>query len=291
MYSPKKSIIGFTRNQLNRSPIKSFHRMKSSSPIKVKKYISSNNLRKLSQKKNKSRKNSNKECFSIKKHYFEKINTRILEESESSNLEEENKKNNNYYINYINNMYESEPHLNKETFIRTPKNGSKKFKKLDDINGKLYKRRNSAFCEQFMSLNFHKKFCSDKGHQVSSPINKLKSSNLSKFIKKESSEIELLRLHSNNKNNRKDKGKSKNKSKSKSKGSNKDKNKNSDKKIKSNFKIKKTTDNLEIKDNDIEISTKVDTVNAENNIKIKNKKLKNLLCCLLNDNDLSTEND
>ena len=289
-------MIGFTRNQFNRSPIKSLQRMKTSTPINVKKYISSNNLRKLSQK-NISRKNSNRECISIKKHYFEKINTRISEESESSNLEEENKKNkenknNNYYINYINNIYEREPHLNKETFIRTPKNGSKKFKKLDDINGKLYKRRNSAFSEQFMSLNFHKKFCTDKGQQVSSPINKLKSSNLNKlFIKKESSEIEVLRHHSNNLNKRKDKGKSKNKCKSKSKGSSKDKNKNSDKKLKSNIKIKKTTENLEIKDNDIEISTKVDTVNVENSNKIKNKTLKNILCCLLNDNELSTEND
>ena len=38
MYSPKKSMIGFTRNQLNRSPIKSFHKMKSSTPINEKTY-------------------------------------------------------------------------------------------------------------------------------------------------------------------------------------------------------------------------------------------------------------
>jgi len=298
MYSPKKRMIRLSSNHLNRSPLKTFHRMKSSTPLNTKRFISSNNLGRYTHEKL-SRKNSNKESFSIRKHQFEKINTRIIEESESSNLNEENKKNetknNNYYINYINNIYEREPHLNKENFIKTPSNKIKKYKKLDDINGNLYKRRFSAFSEQFMNLNFHKKYCADKGQHVTSPISKLTSSKLNNLIKKKkSSEIIILRNHSNNVNKQKDKEKSKGKSKnkSKSKGISKEKCKNSDKKLKSNIKLKKIKENTEIKDNEIEISTKVETVNtASNNTKIKNKKLKNLLCCLVNDNDLSTEND
>lgn len=292
MYSPKKSMIKLTRKQLNKSPIKRYHRMKSSTPLNLKKFISSNNLGKLSQEKISS-KNSNKECFSFKKHYFDKINTWIPEESENSNIEEENKKketkNNNYYINYVNNIYENEHHLKKQTMIKTPSNKIKSYKKLEDLTGNVYKRRLSSFSEQFMSLNFHKKFCAEKGQQASPPNNKLRSSKLnSLFEKKKSNEAEILRKYSSNINKIKEKSKSK--SKSKSKGTSKEKCRFSDKKIKNNLKIKKTKENIDIKDNDIEISTKVDTVNTVSS-KIKNKKLKSLFCCLVNDNDLSTEND
>ena len=296
MYSPKKSMIRYSSNYLNNSPFKIFNRMKSSTPLNKKRFISSNNLGRYTHEKL-SRKNSKKDCFTIRKHQFDKINTRIIEESESSNFDEENKKNetknNNYYINYINNIYEREPHLNKENFIKTPCNKIKIYKKLDDINGNLYKRRFSELSEQYMNLNFHKKFCADKGQHVSTPISKLTSSKLNNLIKKKkSSEIIISKNHSNNVNKQKDKEKSKgkNKNKSKSKGISKEKCKNSDKKLKSNIKLKKIKENTEIKDNEIEISTK--TVNTvSNNTKIKNKKLKNLLCCLVNDNDLSTEND
>jgi hypothetical protein len=260
--------------------------MKSSSPLIFRKYTSCNNLAGIYQYKV-SNKNSNRECFSIKKHYLEKINTRIPEESEGSNLEKEitrkETKNNNYYINYIKNIYESEPHLNKETFIKTPNNKFKTYNKFDDSNGKLYKRRLSSFTDQLLCLNFHKKFCAEKGQHISSPIHKkLKSENLNNLIKKKkSNEIDILRKHSSNLS------KSKNKSKHKSKGISKDKNKNNDKKSKNNIQNKKNKENKEkikTKDNDIENSTKVESVN---NNKIKNKTIKFFLCCLVNDNELS----
>jgi hypothetical protein len=290
MKSPKKSMIKLTRNHFNNSPIRSYNRMKSSSPLIFRKYTSCNNLAGLYQYKV-SNKNSNRECFSIKKHYLEKINTRIPEESEGSNLEKEitrkETKNNNYYINYIKNIYESEPHLNKETFIKTPNNKFKTYNKFDDSNGKLYKRRLSSFTDQLLCLNFHKKFCAEKGQHNTSPINKMKSLKLNNLIKKKkSNEIDILRKHSNNLS--KSKSKRKNKSKGISKDKDTDKYKNNDKKSKNNIENKKIKENIKIKDNDIQISTKVETLN---NNKIKNKTIKNLLCCLINDNELSTEND
>ena len=282
MKSPKRSMIKLTRKRFSNSPIKSFHRMKSSSPPNFKRLLSCNIIPGFRQEKI-SNKNSNKECFSIKKYYLEKINARILEESEGSNLEKEitrkETKNNNYYINYIKNIYENESHLNKKTFIKTPNN------KFDNPSGNLYKRRFSVLSDQFLCLNFHKKFCAEKGQQTSSPINKKKSAKLINLIKmKKSNELEVLRKHSNNLS------KSKNKSKNKSKGlsKDKDKNKNNNKKNKNNIKIKKNKENIKIKDNDIEISTKVESVNSN---KIKNKTIKNLLCCLVNDNELSIGNN
>ena len=285
MNSPKKSMIKLTSNVFDNSPIKSFHRMKSSSPIKFKRFISSNNLAGLYQDKI-SNKNSIKECFSIKKYYWDKMNTRIPEESESSYLEpgiarkETKTKNNNYYINYIKNIYENEHHLNKETFIKTPSNKITTINKFEDSSGKLIKRRFSAFSDQFLRLNFHKKFCAEKGQYISSPINKkIRSANLNNLIKKKkSNEIEILRKHSSNLS------KSKNKSKHKSKGISKDKNKNNDKKSKNNIQNKKIKEKIKTKDNDIEISTKVESVN---NNKIKSKTIKFFLCCLVNDNELS----
>ena len=285
MKSPKKSLI-MTRNVFYNSPIKSFHRMKSTSPIKFKRFISCNNLEGLYKDKI-SNKNSIKECFSIKKNYWGKMNTRIPEESESSYFEKgitgKETKNNNYYINYIKNIYENEPHLNKETFIKTPSHKIMNIDKVDDSSGKLIKRRFSAFSDQFLRLNFHKKFCAEKGQHISSPIHKkLKSENLNNLIKKKkSNEIDILRKHSSNLS------KSKNKSKHKSKGISKDKNKNNDKKSKNNIQNKKNKENKEkikTKDNDIENSTKVESVN---NNKIKNKTIKFFLCCLVNDNELS----
>ena len=278
-------MIKLTRNAFDNSPIKSFHKMKSSSPIKFKRFINCNNLEGLYQEKI-SNKNSNKECFSIKKYYWEKINNRIPEESENSYLEkgitrkETKTKNNNYYINYIKNIYENEPHLNKETFIKTPSNKITTINKFEDSSGKLIKRRFSAFSDQFLRLNFHKKFCAEKGQYISSPINKkIRSANLNNLIKKKkSNEIEILRKHSSNLS------KSKNKSKHKSKGISKDKNKNNDKKSKNNIKNKKIKEKIKTNDNDIEISTKVESVNDN---KIKNKTIKFFLCCLVNDNELS----
>ena len=280
MKSPKKSMIKLTRNEFDNSPIKSFHKMNSSSPIKFKRLISSNNIAGINQEKI-SNKNSIKESFSIKKYYWEKINNRIPEESESSYLEK-GTKNNNYYINYIRNIYEREPHLNKETFVKTPSHKIMNITKFDDSGGKLMKRRFSEFSNQFLSLNLHKKFYAEKGQHISSPINKkIKSENLNNLIKKKkSNEIENLRKHSSNLS------KSKNKSKHKSKGISKDKNKNKndDKKSKNNIKNKKIKEKIKTNDNDIEISTKVESVNDN---KIKNKTIKFFLCCLVNDNELS----
>jgi hypothetical protein len=257
-------------------------RRRSSIPLNLKKFISCSNIIRLNQEKL-SNKNSLKESYSIKKHYFDKINTSIPEESESfSNVEETKKrkdtKNHNYYLNYIKNLYENEAHLNKETFIKSPSNKKTSIRKYSS-NTQLFKRSNSSVNHQLLTLNFHKKFCVEKGQRIPTQ-NKMKSAKLNNLLKKKkSSPNEILRIHNNIS---KPKDKSKNKSK--------DTCRNNDKKSKDNSKNKKKVkeSKIKIKKTDTKTSTKVETLNS---CKIKNKTIKNLFCCFVNDNDLSTEND
>jgi len=289
MNSLKKSMIRSTRKQFSKSSIKNMQRRKSSTLLNLKKFISCNNIVRLSQDKA-SNKNSHKDCYSIKKHYFDTINTSIPEESEScSNETNKNKdtNNNDYYLKYIKKLYENESHLNKETFLKSPSSKKTSIKKYDDSNKKFYKRRNSAVNDQLLTLNFHKKFCVEKGQKIPQP-NKMKSAKLNNLLKnKKLSGNDVLKIHTNIS---KPKDKKKSKSKSKSKVSNKDKSKNKDKKSKnnSNSKTKVKEVKIKVKESDTKSSTKAETIN---NLKIKNKTLKNLFCCLVNENNLSTEND
>ena len=160
-------MIRSTRNQFSKSP-KKMKRRRSSIPLNLKKFLSSSNIMRLNKEKL-STKNSHKDSYSIKKHCFDKINTSIPEELESfSNVEEAKKKkdsnkNDDYYLNYIKNLYENETHLNRATFIKTQSNKKIGFKKYDDSNQKLFKRRNSSVSDQLLNLNFHKKYCVEKG--------------------------------------------------------------------------------------------------------------------------------
>ncbi len=297
MNSLKKSMISSTRNQFSKSPILKLERRKSSIPLNLKKFISYDNLVGLSQEKI-SNKNSHKESYSIRKHQFSKINTSIPEESESfSNCEEiKNRKESNhneYYINYINNLYEKETHLNKEILIKTPSSKKTNLKKYDDPKIK-FKRRNSASIDHLLNLNFHKKFCVEKGQKIPTP-SKMKSAKLNNLLKKKklSDNDDVLKINNNiSKSKDKSKSKSKNKSKSKvsSKDKSKDKSKNNDKKSKNNSNSKKNVKEIKmkIKETDSKTETKTETINS---CKIKNKTIKSLLCCLVNENNLSTEND
>jgi hypothetical protein len=263
-------------------------RRRSSIPLNLKKFISCSNIIGLNQEKL-SNKNSHKESYSIKKHYFDKINTSIPEESESfSNVEETKKrkdtKNHNYYLNYIKNLYENEAHLNKETFIKCPSNKKNNIKKYSS-NTQLFKRSNSSVNHQFLTLNFHKKFCVEKGQRIPTQ-NKMKSAKLNNLLKKKKpSEKEILKIHSNI-----SKPKNKSKTKSKSKCTSKEKSKKNDKKSRENSKSKKKfkESKMKIKKTDTKASTKTETLNS---CKIKNKAIKNLFCCFVNENDLSTENE
>lgn len=138
-----------------------------------------------------------------------------------------------------------------------------------------------------MTLNFHKKFCVEKGQRIPQP-NKMKSAKLNNLLKnKKLSGNDDLKIHTNIS---KPKDKSKSKSKSKSKVASKNKSKNKGKKSKNNSNIKNKVKEVKIKVKEIDTksSTKAETIN---NFKIKNKTLKNLFCCLVNENVLSTEND
>ena len=286
MNSLKKNMIRSTRNQFNKSP-KNMKRRRSSMPLNLKESIDCSNIIRLNQEKL-SNINTHKDSYSIKKNYFDKINTSIPEESESfSNVEETNKKrdinHNDYYLNYIKNLYENETHLNKETFIKVPSNKKTCITKYENSNKKLFKRRNSSVIDQLLNLNFHKKFCDEKGQLIPVP-NKIKSAKLNNLLKKKkSSKNEILRIHNNI-------SKPKDKSKNKSKGKSKEKCRNNDKKSKENSKNKKKAkeSKIKIKETVTKTSTKVETLNS---CKIKNKTIKNLFCCFVNENDLSTENE
>ena len=233
-------MIGSTRNLFNKSPKNMKRRRSSSIPLNLKESINCSNIIRLNQEKL-SNINTHKDSYSIKKYYFDKINTSIPEESESfSKVEEASKKrdiiHNDYYLNYIKNLYENETHLNKETFIKIPSNKQKCIKKYEHSNIKLFKRRNSSLSDQLLNLNFHKKFCDEKGQLIPAP-NKIKSAKLNNLLKKKkSSPNEILRIHNNIS---KPKDKSKNKSK--------DKCINNDKKSKDNSKNKKKLRNRKSK--------------------------------------------
>ena len=281
-------MIRSTRNQFSKSS-KKMKRRRSPIPLNLKKFISSSNIVRLNKEKL-STKNSHKDSYSIKKHCFDKINTSIPEELESfSNVEEAKKKkdsnkNDDYYLNYIKNLYENETHLNRATFIKTQSNKKIGFKKYDDSNQKLFKRRNSSVSDQLLNLNFHKKYCVEKGQRIPTQ-SKIKSAKFNNLLKKKKpSDNEILRIHSTI-----SKQKDKSKSKSKSKHTSKEKYKN-DKKSKDNSNNKKKVkeSKMKIKETYTKASTKTETLN---NCKIKNRTIKNFFCCLVNDIDLSFEND
>ena len=302
--TPKKKMLRYARKKLSVTPIKFVERRNSSIPLQLKELISKNGLNQANNEI--SKKNSFKGYYSSKKHCFQDINSSIPEESDYiSNEENKSKKSKNdkigkthikdnyYYINYINNVYKNESHLNKESIIKTPKaNYNKSFysniinPNKRDIN--IYKRRNSALNNDFFNLNFHKNLCLDKEPSnqklPNSFLNKMKSAKLNNLIKK---------ITINEKETTKNNVHNKSKSKKKKKSSNDSKHKDSNKKIKNNNNNikneKKVNENEKI--NDIENAPKTDTVDNNKKNKIKIKSVKNFLCCLISSDEPSIINE
>ena len=309
--SSNKKKTKITRNELNNSPLKYRQRRKSSIPLQIREFISNNVFNQLNPEA--STKNSYNICSDKKYHIKEIINNSIPEESENSsnNNEEKNKKktkistkkgtkneieNNNYYIHYIKNVYEKEPHLNKENITKSEKkktndnhmkymNGKKNFNKIN-------RRRNSEMNKYMLKSNFHN-LNMDK-----EPIRSdIKSSTFANKNK-----INDMIVHNNKSSEEKEKNRSnrKNKERHKSKElSIKEEDKYKDNNIHhmKNDSPKKNSSSINTKKKEkeaLESVNKTENGNINENKNIKNSKkmnkLKKFFCCLLND-ELSIEND
>ena len=296
--TPSRNILRAARKKLSVTPIKFVKRRKSSIPLQLKELISKNGL---SQINNEISKKSIKGDYSSKKHCFKDNNNSIPEESESmSNAEnkcqilknDKNKiKDNYYYINYINNVYKNESHLNRENIINTPKVSYNKsfYSNILNLNKKdlnMHKRRNSTLNKDF--LNFHKNLCLNKEQNIqklpNSFLHKMRSGKLNNLINSVTiNEKEISKQNNHNKS----------KIKNKKKSSNDSKHKNSNKKIKN---IINTKNEKNIKENGkINDTENVAKTNTEENNNKKSKKtkknIKNFLCCLINNDESSIQNE
>ena len=330
--SPKKSRIKLTRNELNQSPTFMKRRRKSSIPLQLKEMLRNNCLNQITQ--DPSTKKSYKGEHTTSKYYLNNmINNSIPEVSEISsnnNKDEkikeekkqkkkkkkkkekkgkkENKKeieSNNYYIHYIKNIYENEPHLNKENIISSDnKKINDSYLKLIESNKNIKpvnRRRNSAIDKNFLKSNFHNinidkdQINSQKTEKI---LNKMKSSNiLNIFHKKQLDEKEkIVKSFVNNsksKSNHKNKEKSKNKDKDKIKEKDKDdeniiNNVNNINEFRNSItKIKKIKQK-----NSFDNERKTETENNTEKLKINKKcRFKKLFCCFINNGDSSIENE
>ena len=307
-FSPNRNTFKKAGNELNKFPLKYSQRRKSSIPLHIREFISNNAFNQINQEcstKNSYNKYSDKKCKDI-------INNSIPEVSENSsqNQEEKNKKktkkgakketkneieNNNYYIHYIKNVYEKEPHLSKESIIKS------EMKKYNDnymkyIYGKKNfrkkHRRNSEVNKYIFKSNLHN-LNMDK-----EPIRKDKKSTTLIINKKQSNEI----INHNNQNSEE---KEKNRSNRKNKEKQKNKRKQDNKECKDNniFHMigdspKKNNDTINTKRKEKEAlenekKTKNDNNNENKNVKSSKimNKLKKFFCCLINNGESSIEKD
>ena len=318
----KKNIIKKAKKDLDKTPNKNKERRKSSIPLQLREIIKNNGLNRIIP--DSSTKNSYKGDSAKKNYLRDIINSSIPEVSEksSNNKDEKNIKvkipkkhkkdkkekekvkeieNNNYYIHFIKNVYENEPHLNKERFInnakivnKTDNNDYLKFINSNKNIKPLNKRRNSCINGNILKSNFQNmNLILDKeiiNTKKAGSINQ-KDGEIGSFLNKI-------------KKDEKDKNKSKNKSKEKSKIKNKNKKKDDDNddgednciydiNINKNRNIinkKKKVKNTKL----LEIEKKTDTENNNTeNINNQNKKsiFKKFLCCFINNGDSSIEND
>jgi hypothetical protein len=297
-HTPKKSTIKLARKQLKKSPIQYRKRRKSSIPLKLRQFITNNNINKIDPKLS-CKNNFQGEISSKNEQKEDIINTNIPEVSEnSSNIKEErktkikkikhkkknNNDNNNYFIHYIKNVYENESHLNKENIIKSAKkNINDSFLKFVESNKTFHntagKRRNSAFNGNFMKSNFHNINLGLDKEQLNRKVP------YSIINKKKSAEIGTL-LHKKNLDNKEKEIVKKYFTKSKHK--NKDnKHKDKDKTIK-NSDIATHKKKIKEKETLAEENENENKVNTENNIETiktkKQSKIKKFLCCIINDN-------
>ena len=333
--SPIKNTIKIARKEFAKTP-KYKKRRKSSIPLQLGEFIKNNEL---NQNKGESTKNSYRIDFSGKKNYLRDIiNSSIPEESENSsninNKDDKNKKdkkenkqtkngieNNNYYIHYIKNVYENEPHFKKNRILKNEKKlNNEDFKKFEENNENMrlsYKRRHICFNKDFLKSNVNnlnmileKENLNSK--LTNSIINKKKVVKLSSLIHNKKNLEEREKDHikaynnshgKNNKISNKDKKKTKKKEKDKEKDkdkeydkeNNKEKNKfmdeeniiisestKKDENINKKKKVKQKTSIESEKKEEIENNTSNKT-----NIKSKFKKF---LCCFINNEDSSFDN-
>ena len=302
MNTPKKSVRRSSKRLLTNSHLKYRGRRHSLNPVELKKFIS-NDLTNIKPDNNNIRNSlKNNLNLSYKNIYLKDLNSSIPEvpESISNSIEEKknsvlkSKKNivqtNKYFINVIKNVYENENHLNKNSIIKKKYNNlESSFTNHLDPNKKWIfnsKRRNSAVNKDFFGLNFDKNIIMEKlnmnRNASSTNVHKLKNDELNNLLHKKNlnnEEKEIVKTYfKKNKYKSSKRGKDKNKTKSSGKKNKKsNENKNNKKKVKEREKAK---------DNDIENSTKAETVT--NSAK---KKFKKFLCCLINNDNSSNENE
>ena len=298
--SSTKSTIKLARRELNKFPLDNSKARKSSIPLQLRELLSNNNLSQIAP--DALTKSSFKGNFSTKKKLLNDIiNTSIPEVSENSsnNKDEkinkekkhikhikenkhikhikekkENKKEiekNNYYIHYIKNVYENDPHFNKESIV----NSTNKKINNHDIYSKFLEqnrnitpinwRRNSDYNKNFLKSNFkHINLILDKeqlnSKKAGSIINKkMSENNIGSFLRKkqlEEKQKEIIKLYINN-NKNKSKHKHKEKSKHKVKDKEKEKEKDKDK--------DKEKDKDKDKDNENEEKNAINIVNIDEN--------------------------
>ena len=336
--SPLKNTISKARKELNSSPLKLRERRKSSIPLQLVEFINQMKPDSASKKSYKG------DCSNKRNHLRKMINTSIPEESENSSIKEnKNKKekkekkvkkiksekrekidknekserkgkkdkkneieNNNYYIHYIKNVYENEPHLNKDNLFKSAnKNVNETLINFLESNKNIkpvFKRRNSAMNRDLFKSNLMNKNLFLDKIQINSKlpesiINKKKSGDVLLHKKKDLKEKDNTKSHNNNNNGNKNKSKNKNKDKKKYKEKNKtkDKDKDKDKNKDSNEENNINTENQKknIKEKEIlENEKKTETENNIEHTKIKKiNKFKKFLCCFINNGDDSIEND
>ena len=297
--TPKKKSIKQTRNEFTKLPIKYKKRRKSSIPLHIRELIKNNSLNQLYP--DPSSRNNYKCDYINKKFNFDIINSSIPEESEnSSNKEAKNKKeikneieNNNYYIHYIKNVYEKEPHFSKKCVAKTAKKKSNNncIKLMDAKQNfrKINKRRNSVLNKNFLNLHNFNLNMNPEPVRSSAKWNTI-------IKKKKSGDIFSPSNKKEEKSRSFRKNKEKNKSKEKS-DTKEDKDTNINNKGDSS---KKNSNRLDAKKKIKEKETfenegKTENGNNSENKNIKETKKKNkfkkFLCCLLSNVESSIEND
>ena len=328
--SPQKNTISKARKELNSSPLKIRKRRKSSMPLKLVDFINQmkqdsttklsyigdfsnkrNHLRKIPEESENSsiKENENKKGKKQRKHKKAKSdkkkdknekNEKIEKNEKKEKKENKDKKNeieNNYYIHYIKNVYENEPHFNKDNIFKSAnKNNNETLINFLESNKNIkpiFKRRNSAMNKDIFKSNLMNKHLFLDKIQIDSKlpvsiINKKKSGNIVFHKKKDVKEKEKVKSYLNNNigNNNKSKNKNKDIKIYKDKNKTKDKNKDSNEENNINTENQKK----DIKEKEI-LENEKKTDNNEH-IKIKKiNKFKKFLCCFINNSDNSIEND
>ena len=306
MNTPKKGFKRSSKRLLTNANLKYRGKRHSLNPGDIKNFLSSD-LTNINQENKVLRKSLKNDLnLSYKNIYLKELNSSIPEvpESVSNSIEEKKNskikskknivQNNKYFINVIKNVYENEHHLNKNSLIKKKSNYiNSSFTNNQDSNNKttnIFKRRNSAVNKDLFGLNFDKNIIMEKlnmnNRNVSSTnVHKLKNDEINNLLHKKNlnnEEKEIVKTYFRKGRNSMPKKGNKSKNKNKSKVSGKKSKKNNEN-INNKKKVKEPD---KVKDNDIENSTKAETVT--NSTK---KKFKKFLCCLINNDNSSIENE